>query len=445
MDKLKKMILITLVIIIILIIAIIICRKILIAKELEKMEEEDVNSQSNLGYEILGLKPELIREETTYFYVKDCLDKVLTYATLNNNEKLYDTLNKEYKEKNNITKDNVLELTKLNNISNYEIKEMYALEGASYGSYYLSVNYNDKYEYININWDLKSLSFDLSILTKEEFDKYISTTIEEAEADEKTIERNDNNILSNRRLSDSDIAEKYLIDYVDKAINSPEEAYELLDEQYRNAKFKTFDDFKSYVQNNPALQKFYKKTHYAVDDYDNQYEYLEAQSSIKVSKYDVDKEDDYRQYVCIDSFDNNYIFKATSAMKYTAILDTYTIDIPEFTEKYAKANTQEKVVLNLNKFMLSLNNKDYKYAYNVLANSFKQANFSSLEEFENYAKETFFDQNTFEYVSYDSNGDTYYTYTVTISDSTGQEVDTVTKTFIIQLNEGTDFVLSFNK
>ena len=258
-------------------------------------------------------------------------------------------------------------------------------------------------------------------------------------------ERNDNNILSNRRLSDSDIAEKYLIDYVDKAINSPEEAYELLDEQYRNAKFETLDDFKSYVQNNPALQKFYKKTHYSIEDYDNPYEYVEAQSSITVPKYDLDKEDGYTQYVCIDSFENNYIFKATSAMKYTVILDTYTIDIPEFTEKYAKANTQEKVILNLNKFMLSLNNKDYKYAYSILANSFKQANFPSLEEFENYAKETFFDHNAFEYVSYDSNGDTYYTYTVTISDSTGQEVDTVTKTFIIQLNEGTDFVLSFNK
>ena len=182
-----------------------------------------------------------------------------------------------------------------------------------------------------------------------------------------------------------------------------------------------------------------------MDDYDNQYEYIEAQSSIKVSKYDVNKEDDYTQYVCIDSFENNYIFKATSAMKYTVILDTYTIDIPEFTEKYAKANTQEKVILNLNKFMLSLNNKDYKYAYSILANSFKQANFPSLEEFENYAKQTFFDHNAFEYVSYDSNGDTYYTYAVTISDSTGQSIDTVTKTFIIQLNEGTDFVLSFNK
>ena len=40
-------------------------------------------------------------------------------------------------------------------------------------------------------------------------------------------------------------------------------------------------------------------------------------------------------------------------MKYTVILDTYTIDLPEYIEKYNKANDQQKTAYCINKFMRS--------------------------------------------------------------------------------------------
>ena len=193
------------------------------------------------------------------------------------------------------------------------------------------------------------------------------------------------------------------------------------------------------------MQEFYKKIHSTIEDYEDINEYVMMQSNIKMQRYDVNKKDGYTQYICVDSLGNYYIFNATSAMKYSAILDTYTVDISEFIEKYNSSNTQEKVVLNLNKFMMAINDKDYKYAYSILADSFKKANFPTLESFETYAKQNFFDINEFEYEKYGSEGDTYYTYAVTIKDASGADTNTKSRTFIMQLNEGTNFVLSFNK
>jgi hypothetical protein len=52
-------------------------------------------------------------------------------------------------------------------------------------------------------------------------------------------------------------------------------------------------------------------------------------------------------------------------MDYKLILDEYTIDLPEFTEKYKKAAPQEKVGMNIEKIISAINNKDYgKYRFN---------------------------------------------------------------------------------
>ena len=131
-------------------------------------------------------------------------------------------------------------------------------------------------------------------------------------------------------------------------------------------------------------------------------------------------------------------------MKYTLILDTYTIDIPEFVERYNKSNPQEKVVLNINKFMLSLNDGDYKYAYSILAESFKEKNFKTLEDFEIYAKSNFFEKNVFSYEKFGNEGDTYYTYEIRITDKQNNSSNPKTKTFIILLEDKTNFKISFN-
>ena len=129
-------------------------------------------------------------------------------------------------------------------------------------------------------------------------------------------------------------------------------------------------------------------------------------------------------------------------MNFSIILDTYTIDLPEFTEKYNSANENQKVALNIDKFMTAINAKDYKYAYNCLAGSFKNNYFKTEAEFENYAKANFYESNTVAYNTFETQGD-LYTYSVTITDT--KTANKKQKTFIMQLGEGTEFVMSFDR
>ena len=126
------------------------------------------------------------------------------------------------------------------------------------------------------------------------------------------------------------------------------------------------------------------------------------------------------------------------------MLDTYTLDIPEFVTKYKSSNPQEKVILNINKFMLAINDKDYKYAYSILADSFKEKNFKTQQDFENYVKTKFFEKNEFSYQKFGNEANTYYTYVVKITDASKKSNQEITKTFIVLLEKETDFKLSFN-
>ena len=164
---------------------------------------------------------------------------------------------------------------------------------------------------------------------------------------------------------------------------------------------------------------------------------------LELKSYKIDKNNDYTQYVLIDNLENYYIFRETSVMDYTVILDTYTIDLPEFLEKYENAKEEDKVILNLQKCFETLNNNDYKYVYNKLDATFKSNNFKTEADFEKYVKTNFFESNNAKSSNGKKQGD-LYTYEVTITDKTEKNTKTVKKTFVMRLNEGTDFVMSFS-
>ena len=157
--------------------------------------------------------------------------------------------------------------------------------------------------------------------------------------------------------------------------------------------------------------------------------------ALKVQKYQKTENEGYTRYVMIDTDGDYHIFQEIAPMKYTVMLDTYWIDIPEFIEKYDKSIPQEQVILNLNKFMQALNDKDYKYAYSILAESFKQTNFKTQAEFEAYAKTNFFEKNEFKYEKFGNEANTYYTYQIKVTDKEKVQNNEVTKTFIILLEE----------
>ena len=130
-------------------------------------------------------------------------------------------------------------------------------------------------------------------------------------------------------------------------------------------------------------------------------------------------------------------------MNYKVLLDIYTLDLPEFIERYNRANNGERAGLNLQRAFDAINNKDYEYVYNKLDDTFKENNFSTLNEFEEYITENFYYSNNVTYSNYKSSGGLHM-YDATIVDAENEKSSPITKTFIIKLLDGTDFTMSFN-
>ncbi len=230
----------------------------------------------------------------------------------------------------------------------------------------------------------------------------------------------DNNVFPELGITSEDLIQGYIDDYKRLSLAYPELLYSnFLNDEYKSKRFASLEEYKKYVNDNK-----------------------DKIESIYPSKYQVIEQEEYTQYIVVSEIGEYYIFNSSNPSEYKVILDTYTIDIPQFTEKYNSSTEQQKVALNIDKFMQAINAKDYKYAYGCLADSFKNNYFKTQEEFENYAKENFYASNTVEYNEFDTQGDVY-TYSVILTDKeTGEQK---TKTFIMQLGEGTEFKMSFDR
>lgn len=189
-------------------------------------------------------------------------------------------------------------------------------------------------------------------------------------------------------------------------------SYNRLDEEYKTKKFPNISDYEKYIEEN-------KKTI----------------TTSNLKQYKDNKYEGYRQYICIDQNGKCYIFNETSTMNYTLILDEYTIDLPEFIEKYNNASNDVKVGMNIEKIISAIKNSDYKYIYNKLDNTFKNNNFSTVDKLQSYIENNLTDLSDIEYLEFSEDGGIYI-YKTKISNKYFN--------IIMQLGSGTDFTMSFN-
>ncbi|MCI8291595.1 MAG: hypothetical protein HFJ24_01970 [Clostridia bacterium] len=354
----------------------------------------------------------------------DMVSKSLEKETMAYKQRIYNCLNNEYIRKNNITLDNIEAklgsyndvIVLIDNIYFMDIEETYQVYFA-YGKVIEKSNSRREQFAMMITIDSQKSIFEI-------YPDGYGYNVEpgkELKIDKRELAYNEHNKYEYKLVSEEEYCVSVINDYKNRIIYDIQSAYNKLNQEYKQAKFGSEIDFRQYVQNN-----YYKLI------------------NINLSSYQRKKEGDYTRYVFTDSTNSNYIFKENAPMSYDIILDTYTIELPEFTEKYDKSNDREKVILNLNKFMQSINDKDYKYAYSLLADGFKANNFKTQIDFENYLKTNFFENNNFEYKKFGDEANTYYTYEIKITDKTGKDTREITKTFIMLLEEGTNFELSFN-
>ena len=124
------------------------------------------------------------------------------------------------------------------------------------------------------------------------------------------------------------------------------------------------------------------------------------------------------------------------------MLDTYTIDINEFIEKYNSSENNVKVALNIEKMIEAIQDKDYKYVYNKLDETFKNNNFKTQQDFEYFIKERF-DPNEDE-VSYKQYKEVAGIHTLEVEVTDADLQITKKAKVLMQLNQNRDFVFSFS-
>ena len=247
-------------------------------------------------------------------------------------------------------------------------------------------------------------------LNEEKYNNLQTENNTEVQQPLENVETNTNQNNASENITDENYAKNLFNQYKQELQNSISSAYDKLDEEYKNVKFGTLEKFKEYINNNEARY-----------------------SAMQIAKYQKTEKDDYIQYVCIDKNGYYYIFRVTQSMNYTVILDTYTIDLPEFTAKYKATNETTKVAYNIDKIKQAINANDFQYVYSKLDATFKQNNFADYNKFEQYLKSNI---SKFEYKSASLYGNVYVA-TIEISDTKEMKI-------IMKLSNETDFSISFN-
>lgn len=295
MKKLKIVISI-LIVIILLIIVLLAC--ILYSNKSKTNEKEiiDLPDDSIPQDTIINISSELTKETNDYkfFAVADFINKFLQYANTNNQEAIKLILDKSYT--GNYNNQNLV-----NNIKDFYAQTIYKQEKQEYAFYYVygyiellnNVNNNDYIEsYYEVYVDNINATASIIPLTVEQYNEY---TTNAKVIEKKTILSNEYNNFQEQSLSNWNLAEKYLYDYIFKINHLIEKAYNILDTNYKETKFSNnIENFKSYIDANK--EKF--------DD-------------INITNCTMNLKEQSIEYIITDANNSTYTIERKKAMDYT--------------------------------------------------------------------------------------------------------------------------------
>lgn len=450
MEKIKKLMIIVFIILILIIIIIA-----MLLNSIKKEKEQHSNFSNDEGdFATISEEIQPVTDDTMYYTVANCIQNYINTVILNieynskiaedeiayleeeTGKKVITTekekanaiisiLSKNYIEKNNITVNNIYNvITMKGEYIEADINKMVFKDGENIQVYGVYTTIQDiavenapkENKYFIVTLDKYNVTYSIEPIEDTKINDINDLNLDNGID---SIEKNDYNVCTYNRTSQQNMAQKYISDYKNTVLANTRNAYMLLDEEYRNKRFGSIEEYEKYV----------------LDNKDNI-------RKISLDKYQVIEKDGYKEYICIDTNNKYYIFKVTAVMEYTLLLDTYTVDLPEFIEKYDKAKENKKVALNIEKLKEAIDCGDYNYVYSKLNETFRVNNFATLESFKNYIKTNYPSSYEIEYGKSGNYGSNY-TQVITITDiNTGNKVDM--KTIVMKLKEDRDFEMSFD-
>mgnify|MGYP004564163131 CR=1 FL=1 len=342
--------------------------------------------------------------------IKNCIQKYIDYIDEEDYKAIFNILDSEYKQKSQINIDNVN--SKIEKISGkYICKQIKKKE--------LDINCSVFYVYGSLVSDNFRVNNDLNytVIIDYSNNTFSITNGINNEENSKNIESNEYNEYEFNDYSEEDILREQFYNYKYTILNEAEDAFNMLDEEYRNKRFNnSIAEFNNYIN--------------------EQKDKMETSSFMEYTEIDDNK------YVIEDNYNKQYVFCISDFYNYNVKLDVYTIAEDYFTNKYNALDDSSKAHTNVDVFIKMINSKDYKQAYNKLDESFRNNNFGSVDNFENYIKENFFENNYLEVNEIEQKGE-YYVVKTTLMNNISSAADSMEKNFVVKLNEGTDFTISF--
>ena len=452
MSKIKKLVIILTIICLIIVVAILIILS-TIKSDIKETNDYDLPVDDKSSYEEeLNQNLIVLQSENDYFSIEAQVKNFFLYYKVGNKNAIYEMLDEQYSKNNELTSETCIDfLSEIynRNENNYSQEVVYIRESSAKPIHYVkgTIENNEEIEncFFTIYWDLDQGTYSLKPITEIEYNNYIAQ--EEKEENNFSIEKKQYNSLERITLSDEEKAEKYFKDYIKNALYNIEESYRTLDEEYRNAKFPNIDNYIAYLlRKKEELQSMNTDNIKSISEFASESEYNQYINSLKfegLQQYSFTSKTNEKTCICIDYYGFNYIFDITGAMQYTVILDTYTLELPEFIERYDAGNDQTKLTLNTGKLIEAINNKDYEYVYNKINPTFKSNNFSNISIFEEFIKNNFYNISEVQDFSYRQEGKVFIC-TIGLKNKEKSSDTIKSITILMELKDNRNFEISFS-
>lgn len=271
----------------------------------ENLNEYDGGEETEAQDTLVEINSNINKETNDYkfFAVDDLINDFMIYINTENQEAVNALIDSSYSQEYNVQ--NIS-----GTIDRFYSQEIYKQDSVTNSIYYVRgivelVNSQNEINvgnnYFKVYVDNNNLTASIVFLTEQEYKSAIEANSNEIE--EKTIEQNEYNKFEEKMLTEWDLSERYIEDYELKLKYNIEEAYNLLDEDYRNKKFNNnIQEFENYIEQN-------KETLY----------------NISIYNCTTQIEENYIQYNVEDANNNIFVIKRTNALEYKILLDNVTV------------------------------------------------------------------------------------------------------------------------
>lgn len=262
-------------------------------------EEEDIPQDTFVETDENILKE---KDGNVFFSVGDMIQLMFDYISEDNKEAIYNITNKEYIKNNNISLGNcILLYANTKNKINYYGQEIYTKINSNNMIYYTYGYLLEEGKellqdyYLKVIVDINRNTFSVEPLLLEEYNEKKNGNIEQIEKID--IEKNVYNIYALKNLFSEELVKRYMNDYILKLNYKPDQAYDILEEHYKNENFSSEESFKQYIETNK-----------------NRFEDFTIQS------YQSEIQKDSIQYTVLDQKNNSYKIIVYNALEYRIVM-----------------------------------------------------------------------------------------------------------------------------